>query len=119
MVRVPDCGSGCRGFKSHRPPQLNVSNQTTHGFARSGTPKYLPTLEQIRPRQAAESRLQSAPFTNAETESTAVTNKVFVVHGRDEEAKLAVARLLELLTLEAIILHERPDQGRTIIEKFE
>jgi len=45
--------------------------------------------------------------------------KVFVVHGHDEEAKQSVARLLEKLDLEAIILHERPNQGRTIIEKFE
>jgi predicted nucleotide-binding protein len=46
-------------------------------------------------------------------------SKVFVVHGRDEAAQQLVARFLEQLGLEAIILHERPDQGRTIIEKFE
>jgi len=47
------------------------------------------------------------------------TRRVFVVHGHDEEAKLSVARFLEQLRLEAIILSERPNQGRTIIEKFE
>ncbi len=45
--------------------------------------------------------------------------KVFVVHGHDEAALLAVARFLEQIGLEAIILSEQPDQGRTIIEKFE
>jgi predicted nucleotide-binding protein len=45
--------------------------------------------------------------------------KVFVVHGHDEAARLAVARFLEQIGLEAIILSEQPDQGRTIIEKFE
>jgi predicted nucleotide-binding protein len=45
--------------------------------------------------------------------------KVFVVHGHDEAARQAVARFLEQLGLEAIILSEQPDQGRTIIEKFE
>jgi len=45
--------------------------------------------------------------------------KVFVVHGHDEEMKLAVARSLEKLDLEPIILHEQPNKGRTIIEKFE
>jgi predicted nucleotide-binding protein len=44
---------------------------------------------------------------------------VFVVHGHDEAAHQAVARFLEQLGLEAIILKEQPDQGRTIIEKFE
>lgn len=46
-------------------------------------------------------------------------NKVFVVHGHDDAAKYAVARFLEKIGLEAIILSEQPDQGRTIIEKFE
>ena len=45
--------------------------------------------------------------------------KVFVVHGHDEAAKEVLARFLERIELEAIILHEQPDQGLTIIEKFE
>lgn len=50
-----------------------------------------------------------------------VTNsrKVFVVHGHDQAAKEAVARFLERLELEAVILHEQANRGRTIIEKFE
>lgn len=47
------------------------------------------------------------------------SNDVFVVHGHDETAKEQLARFLEKLGLKAIILHEQPDQGRTIIEKFE
>lgn len=47
------------------------------------------------------------------------SNRVFVVHGHDGEAKQATARFLERLGLEAIILHEQQDGGRTIIEKFE
>lgn len=48
-----------------------------------------------------------------------VSSRAFVVHGHDEEAKQSVARCLEKLDLEAVILHEQPNQGRTIIEKFE
>jgi len=44
---------------------------------------------------------------------------VFVVHGHDEAAKQSVARFIEKLGLRAIILHEQPSKGRTIIEKFE
>lgn len=47
------------------------------------------------------------------------TNKVFVVHGRDEAALQGLARFLEKLDLEAIVLREQPNQGRTIIEKYE
>jgi predicted nucleotide-binding protein len=45
-------------------------------------------------------------------------DKVFIVHGRDESMKQSVARVLEKLGLEPIILHEQPDLGRTVIEKF-
>lgn len=47
------------------------------------------------------------------------SDRVFIVHGHDKEAKEAVARLLMKLKLEPIILHEQPNMGRTIIEKFE
>jgi predicted nucleotide-binding protein len=45
--------------------------------------------------------------------------RVFVVHGHDTETKESVARFIERLGLEPIILHEQPNSGRTIIEKFE
>jgi hypothetical protein len=45
--------------------------------------------------------------------------RVFVVHGHDNGAKETVARFLEKLGLKPVILHEQPNQGRTIIEKFE
>jgi hypothetical protein len=47
------------------------------------------------------------------------SNRVFVVHGHDEAAKESVARFLTQLKLDPIILHEQPNGGRTIIEKFE
>jgi predicted nucleotide-binding protein len=45
--------------------------------------------------------------------------QVFIVHGHDGAAKMEVARLIERAGLEAVILHEQPNAGRTIIEKFE
>ena len=45
--------------------------------------------------------------------------RVFVIHGHDESARETVARFLEKAGLEAVILHEQPNKGRTIIEKFE
>jgi predicted nucleotide-binding protein len=44
---------------------------------------------------------------------------IFIVHGRDEMAKLSLANFLHRLELNPIILHEQPNRGRTIIEKFE
>lgn len=47
------------------------------------------------------------------------SNKVFVIHGRDEGTRELVARFLEKLGLKPVILQEQPSEGRTIIEKFE
>lgn len=47
------------------------------------------------------------------------TTKVFVVHGRDDGTRQAVARFIENLDIVAVILDEQADKGRTIIEKFE
>jgi predicted nucleotide-binding protein len=51
--------------------------------------------------------------------ATPTGRQVFVVHGRADALREQVARLLERLGLEPIILHEQTDRGRTIIEKFE
>lgn len=48
-----------------------------------------------------------------------ITNDVFIVHGKDNGAKETVARFLKKLELVPVILHEQPNRGRTIIEKFE
>ncbi|PWK16121.1 TIR domain-containing protein [Xanthomarina spongicola] len=45
-------------------------------------------------------------------------NKIFLVHGHNEEMKQSSARFIEKLSLKPIILHEQPNRGRTIIEKF-
>lgn len=47
-----------------------------------------------------------------------LSSRVFLVHGHNNERKEAVARFLESLGLEPVILHEKPNAGRTIIEKF-
>jgi hypothetical protein len=46
-------------------------------------------------------------------------SKVFVVHGHDGATKAEVARFIEKLGFEAIILHERPNKGRALITKFQ
>ncbi|AJG22217.1 putative nucleotide-binding protein [Cupriavidus basilensis] len=48
-----------------------------------------------------------------------MSNKVFIVHGHDDGARQSVARFLEKIGFEPIILQEQANRGRTIIEKFE
>lgn len=50
--------------------------------------------------------------------TTTLSKNVFIVHGHNEEMRLATARTIEKLKLHPIILHEQPNKGKTIIEKF-
>jgi predicted nucleotide-binding protein len=45
-------------------------------------------------------------------------SKGFIVHGHDGETLQTIARFIEKIGLQAIILRERPNKGRTIITKF-
>jgi hypothetical protein len=47
------------------------------------------------------------------------STKIFIVHGHDGEARETVARYLDSLGFDPIILHEQANKGRTIIEKVE
>lgn len=67
-------------------------------------------------RQDGEHALK---FSGASRNERPNTNKIFVIHGRDEGTKDMVARFLEQLRLNPVILHEQANLGRTIIEKFE
>lgn len=69
-------------------------------------------------------RLELFPTAGVSADTVGVPKRasgssIFLVHGHNNEAKETVARFLERLSLEAVILHEQPDRGRTIIEKFE
>ena len=60
--------------------------------------------------------LQGPESTHA---SPTLSNRVFVVHGHDSELKTDVERFLHEIGLEPVVLHRQPDEGATIIEKFE
>ena len=46
-------------------------------------------------------------------------SKIFIVHGHDGELKQSVARIIEKQGIEAVILSEQANRGKTIIEKLE
>ena len=53
------------------------------------------------------------------TNTLPLCQKIFIVHGHDEGVRQTVARFIERIGFEAIILSEQANQGRTIIEKIE
>jgi predicted nucleotide-binding protein len=86
---------------------FNTGMDEAKGFLESRVNDLSERIEHGKPRSALPS--------NTHLDS----RRIFVVHGHDHGSKETVARFLGQLGLEPIILHEKPDQGKTIIEKFE
>lgn len=72
-------------------------------------------IEQLETEISLKSTAQSPVATES---AATIPSRVFVVHGHNQGAKEAVARFLEKLDLDPVILHEKPNSGRTVIEKF-
>lgn len=84
--------------------------------------QFTPLLDALEFGQPFQSATTSAPVQNSSPPPQVVARnkrKVFIVHGRDNEAKQEVSRFIEKLGLVAIILHEQASSGMTIIEKIE
>ncbi|EKO3409300.1 nucleotide-binding protein [Vibrio fluvialis] len=72
------------------------------------------TLEALKEDVYGELKEQKS-----ESQSPAISNKVFVVHGHDNELKNDVERFIHEIGLEPIVLHRQVDGGATVIEKIE
>ncbi len=85
--------------------------------------EFTPVLDMLEFGQRVQPTAQFDAFQNTTPSTPKVVarnkRKVFIVHGRDNEAKQEVSRFIEKLGLEAIILHEQANAGMTIIEKIE
>ena len=101
----------------------SASPHEFQGYFSAGKDKAIKLLHQAV--RSLEEKLEDAQpnhafSSDADSErSAAKSRKVFVVHGRDDGPKEAVARFLEQLGFTPIILHEQANQGRTVIEKIE
>jgi len=92
-------------------------------------PKELPKEEPLIEKPSQEEPLKEAPprreLLREEPLPTVVFNQselsgghILLIHGRDEATKETVSAFIEKLGLRASILHEQPNEGRSIIEKF-
>lgn len=84
----------------------------------------LETMKQLFEERIADAGNETLQAVRAPRPAPAVSRaegskRIFIVHGRDEAAKEMVARYISGLGLEPVILHEKANAGRTIIEKFE
>lgn len=100
-----------------RDPLPKVVQGYKVGIERAAT-KLKTLMELFEERISDASEAESVGARKSDV-SRSSTRRVFVVHGHDVGAKEGVARFLSKLKLDPVILHEQPNQGRTIIEKFE
>lgn len=76
-------------------------------------------IDNLRKEQIGANYSMNQIKTVKDVQKPEFPHKVFIVHGHDEALKETVARFLGQLGLEPIILHEKPNSGKTIIEKIE
>ncbi len=76
-------------------------------------------LVQEQIERVPEQDLISQEITSQSARCSPHSKRIFLVHGHDTEVKQTVARFLEHLKLEPIVLHEQASAGRTVIEKLE
>ncbi|MEW8074076.1 MAG: nucleotide-binding protein [Candidatus Thiodiazotropha endolucinida] len=113
------CGDDSRYVTSleniwFQPMYAPASNDEKRSAWDSGTSSVTNLINTIKEEITLFEQSPSTPVDNNDN-STAI----FIVHGHDEELKQAVARTVELLGFKSVILHEKPNKGRTIIEKFD
>ena len=97
---------------------INASIRQQISSFREGVAKQITAIESIieKLELIPEKITDPAPQEKNRPDSSST---VFIVHGHDDTAKISLARFIEKLGLEAVILHEQPNAGQTIIEKFE
>jgi predicted nucleotide-binding protein len=105
-------------YKALRLPKYHLNDWDDDEVANTHTDRM---KERVTFLQSVVDRLRLIPESPEEETHTHTSShaRVFIIHGRDDSAKSQVARFVEKLGLKAVILHEQPNQGRTIIEKLD
>ena len=123
-------------FKKNLINEISKKASIPSDYARARLYFYQPTVDVImnekkdtddditlsifdRVSKETKTRKESQQKEALTDEAVVKNKKVFIVHGHDDLLKESVARLVEKIGLEAVILHEQANEGLTIIQKLE
>jgi predicted nucleotide-binding protein len=124
IIKIEDASN--LDLSEYKVPQNMVAKEVT-SWSPSGGENYSEEnyCERSVLLQKIDSTLNYISGLNFNSQSDSASNeknksltKVFIVHGHNDAVKESIARFIEKLGLIPIILHEQPNKGRTIIEKF-
>lgn len=103
--------------KNRYSPQVWYSGMDSSGYRPAGVKRAIAMLETAKAEVAL---LAEVSGTASGSAPSALGEQVFIVHGRNEAVKLDASRTVEaLLGAKPTILHQQPNKGRVLIEKFE
>lgn len=118
--RLDDIAQTAEVSPVHATIELDELRHGELGSERAGDAALINGLRAIEQRLDVMERRQ-VDAGNADgrpVESVQRTRQIFIVHGHDGELKHQLARLLQSLDFEPVILQETADSGRTLIEKL-
>ena len=75
-------------------------------------------VEPVRPLAEGKGSAPTAQAERIERQDNRQPNRVFIVHGRNEAARVAVSDYLRSLGLMPIVLHEQASMGHHLLTKF-
>jgi predicted nucleotide-binding protein len=106
--------------KIHYSPQIAWSGMDKSIYQRTfeSGKRELVNLINVMLEDISLSEPKEVKSTTSKASTKGKFDSIFVVHGHNEEMKQSTARFVEKLGFNAVILHEQPNKGRTIIEKF-
>jgi len=95
-----------------------------HQFYHSSSRKIMASVQNVVSQLIIPFAREYKAYVQAQGQVTSrlipvVSDRIFIVHGHDVEARELMARFLTDIGLKPIILNEQPNRGRTIIEKIE
>ena len=115
----PDLEHILSGIGASKPSKIKPAQGLEQTIASTSAGSSPPKNVQRLLTQVLKQLATPATQTEISQALTSPKERVFIVHGHNQMVKEMVSRFIEKLGLAAIILHEQPNEGRTIIEKFE
>ncbi len=98
---------------------IKICDMFLEGSGGSAIPEDFKKIDIIEAKPIFNMQIASKEKDIEENNMGKVKNKVFIVHGHDNETKQEIARFIEQIGLQTIILNEQASMSMTIIEKIE